>query len=122
MIKQILISFIAALSFGFVDVFNIYLIEDYLHPSIKKFIGVDKETLTIVSGVLAVIVSIITAIFVEYFLVKKYKYINRYPLIDIIGIIIGTILFLFVLKLYYKLRKEYSNVKHHVKKEERYID
>ena len=122
MINKIIISFIAGIIFGIVDVFNIFLIEDYLHPSIKKFIGVDKETLTIVSGVLAVIVSIITAIFVEYFLVKKYKYINRYPLIDIIGIIIGTILFLFVLKLYYKLRKEYSNVKHHVKKEERYID
>jgi uncharacterized membrane protein len=122
MINKIIISFIAGIIFGIVDVFNIFLIEDYLHPSIKKFIGVDKETLTIVSGVLAVIVSIITAIFVEYFLLKKYKYINRYPLIDIIGIIIGTILFLFVLKLYYKLRKEYSNVKHHVKKEERYID
>jgi uncharacterized membrane protein len=122
MINKIIISFIAGIIFGIVDVFNIFLIEDYLHPSIKKFIGVDKETLTIVSGVLAVIVSIITAIFVEYFLVKKYKYINRYPLIDIVGIIIGTILFLFVLKLYYKLRKEYSNIKHHVKKEERYID
>ena len=114
MINKIIISFIAGIIFGIVDVFNIFLIEDYLHPSIKKFIGVDKETLTIVSGVLAVIVSIITAIFVEYFLVKKYKYINRYPLIDIVGIIIGTILFLFVLKLYYKLRKEYSNIKHHV--------
>ena len=122
MLNKIIISFIAGIIFGIVDVFNIFLIEDYLHPSIKKFIGVDKETLTIVSGVLAVIVSIITAIFVEYFLVKKYKYINRYPLIDIVGIIIGTILFLFVLKLYYKLRKEYSNIKHHVKKEERYID
>ena len=122
MLSKIIISFIAAIIFGMVDVFNIYLIEDYLHPSIKKFIGVDKETLTIVSGVLAVIVSIVTAIFVEYFLLKKYKYIIRYPLIDIIGIIIGTILFLFVLKLYYNLRKEYSIIKHHVKKEERYID
>ena len=121
MINKIIISFIAGIIFGIVDVFNIFLIEDYLHPYIKKYVVVDEETLTIISGVLAVIVSIITAIFVEYFLVKKYKYINRYPLIDIIGIIIGTILFLFVLKLYYKLRKEYSIVKHHVKKEERYI-
>jgi cytochrome c biogenesis protein CcdA len=122
MLNKIIISFIAGIIFGIVDVLNIYLIEDYLHPSIKKFVGVDKETLTIVSGVLAVIVSIITAIFVEYFLLTKYKYIIRYPVIDIIGIIIGTILFLFVLKLYYKLRKEYSNVKHQVKKEDRYID
>lgn len=121
MSNKIIISFIAGVIFGIVDVLNIFLIEDYLHPSIKKFVGADEETLTIISGVLAVIVSIITAIFVEYFLSKKYKYIIRYPLIDIIGIIIGTILFLFVLKLYYKLRKEYSNVKHHVKKEERYI-
>ena len=84
--------------------------------------GIEEESLTIISGVIVVIVSILTAIFVNYFLSKKYRYIIRYQLIDIIGIIIGTILFLFVLKLYYKLRKEYSNVKHHVKKEERYID
>ena len=122
MLNKIIISFIAGIIFGIVDVLNIFLIEDYLHPSIKKFVGVDKESLTIISGVLAVIVSIITAIFVEYFLLKKYKYIIRYPLIDIIGIIIGTILFLFVLKLYYKLRKEYSYIKHHIKTEDRYID
>jgi hypothetical protein len=122
MLNKIIISFIAAIIFGIVDVFNIFLIEDYLHPYIKKIVGVDKESLIIISGVIVVIVSIITAIFVEYFLSKKYRYIIRYPLIDIIGIIIGTILFLFVLKLYYKLRKEYSNIKHHVKKEERYID
>ena len=122
MLNKIIISFIAAIIFGIVDVFNIFLIEDYLHPYIKKIVGVDEESLIIISGVIVVIVSIITAIFVEYFLSKKYRYIIRYPLIDIIGIIIGTILFLFVLKLYYKLRKEYSNIKHHVKKEERYID
>ena len=121
MLNKLIISFIAGIIFGIVDVLNIFLIEDYLHPSIKKFVGVDEETLTIISGVLSVIVSIITAIFVEYFILKKYKYIIRYPLIDIIGIIIGTILFLFVLKLYYKLRKEYSNIKHHIKKEDRYI-
>ena len=121
MIKQILISFIAALSFGIVDVFNIFLIEDYLHPYIKTWFEVDEESLSIISGSLAVIVSIITAIFVEYFLSKKYNYI-RYPLIDALGLITGTVIFLFSLKLYYKLRKEYTNVKHHVKKEERYID
>ena len=121
MIKEILISFIAALCFGMVDVFNIFLIEDYLHPYIKKWIDVDEETLSIISGSLAATVSIITAIFVETYLSSKYSYV-RYPLIDALGLIIGTVIFLFSLKLYYKLRKEYSNIKHHVKKEERYID
>ena len=120
MIKQLLISFIAALSFGMVDVLNIFLIEDYLHPYIKKWINVDEETLSIISGSLAATVSIITAIFVESYLSSKYNYI-RYPLIDALGLIIGTVIFLFALKLYYKLRKEYSNIKHHIKKEERYI-
>lgn len=121
MIKQLLISFIAALSFGFVDVFNIFLIEDYLHPYIKKWIEVDEESLSIISGSLAAMVSIVTAVFVEHFLSKKYNYI-RYPLIDALGLIIGTVIFLFSLKLYYKLRKEYSDIKHHIKKEERYFD
>ena len=100
MLNKILISFIAAIIFGIVDVFNIYLIEDYLHPVIKKILGLDEESLTIISGSLAVIVSIITAIFVESYLSHQYKYITRYPAIDIIGLIIGTILFLFILKLY----------------------
>jgi hypothetical protein len=121
MLNKLVISFIAAVIFGIVDVLNIYLIEDFLHPVIKKAFGLDKESLTIISGSLAVIVSIISAIFVESYLSRKYKYIIRYPTVDIIGLIIGTILFLFVLKLYYKLRKEYSNINHHVKKEERYI-
>jgi len=120
MIKQILISFIAALSFGIVDVFNIFLIEDYLHPYIKKWVDVDEETLSIISGSLAATISIITAIFVESYISSKYNYI-RYPLIDALGLIIGTVIFLFVLKLYYKLRKEYTIIKHNVKKEERYI-
>ena len=121
MLNKIAISFIAAVIFGIVDVFNIYLIEDYLHPVIKKAFGLDEESLTIISGTLAVIVSIISAIFVESYLSRKYKYITRYPTIDIIGLIIGTILFLFGLKLYYKLRKEYTTINKHVKKEERYI-
>jgi uncharacterized protein YacL len=121
MLNKLVISFIASIIFGIVDVFNIYLIEDYLHPVIKKKLGLDKESLTIISGSLAVIVSIITAIIIESYLSSKYKYIVRYPTTDIIGLIIGTILFLFILKLYYKLRKEYSNINHHVKKEERYI-
>lgn len=121
MLNKLVISFIAAVIFGIVDVLNIYLIEDFLHPVIKKAFGLDKESLTIISGSLAVIVSIISAIFVESYLSRKYKYIIRYPTVDIIGLIIGTILFLFGLKLYYKLRKEYSNINHHVKKEERYI-
>lgn len=121
MLNKLVISFIAAVIFGIVDVFNIYLIEDYLHPVIKKALGLDKESLTIISGSLAVIVSIITAIIIESYISSKYKYITRYPTVDIIGLIIGTILFLFILKLYYKLRKEYSNINHHVKKEERYV-
>jgi hypothetical protein len=122
MLNKIIISFIASIIFGIIDVFNIYLIEDYSRPFIKKNVRIDEESLTIVSGTLAVIVSIIMAIIVEYYLSQKYKYIVRYPTIDIIGLIIGVILFLFVLKLYYKLRNEYSNIKHHVKKEKRYID
>ena len=121
MLNKIAISFIAAVIFGIVDVFNIYLIEDYLHPVIKKAFGLDEESLTIISGSLAVIVSIISAIFVESYISSKYKYITRYPTVDIIGLIIGTILFLFGLKLYYKLRKEYTTINKHVKKEERYI-
>jgi hypothetical protein len=121
MLNKILISFIAAFSFGIVDVFNIFIIEDFVHPHLKKWIDVDEEFLSIISGSLAATASIITAIFVESYLSKKYSYI-RYPLIDAIGLIIGTVIFLFSLKLYYKLRKEYTNIKHHVKKEERYID
>jgi hypothetical protein len=121
MIKKIIISFIAALSFGIVDVFNIFFIEDYLHPYIQKWINVDKETLSIISGSLAATVSIITAIFVESYLSSKYNYI-RYPFIDALGLIIGTVIFLFGLKLYYKLRKNYLDIKHYIKKEERYID
>ncbi len=121
MLNKLVISFIAAVIFGIVDVFNIFLIEDYLHPAIKRILELDEESLTIISGSLAVIVSIISAIIVEYYLSRKYKYIIRYPTIDIIGLIVGTILFLFMLKLYYKLRTEYSDIKHHIKKEERYI-
>lgn len=121
MYKEALISFIAALCFGIVDVFNIFLIEDYLHPYIKKWINVDEESLSIISGSLAATVSIITAIFVESYLSSKYKFV-RYPMIDALGLIIGTVIFLLVLKLYYKLRQEYSDIKHHIKKDERYID
>jgi hypothetical protein len=121
MLNKIVISFIAAIIFGIVDVFNIFLIEDYLHPVIKRILGLDNESLTIISGSLAVIVSIITAIIVHYYLSTKYKYITRYPLVDIVGLIIGTIIFLFILKLYYKLRIQYSAIKHHIKKQDRYI-
>jgi len=118
--KKILISFIAALSFGIVDVFNIFFIEDYLHPYIQKWVNVDKETLSIISGSLAATVSIITAIFVESYLSSKYNFI-RYPFIDALGLIIGTVIFLFGLKLYYKLRTKYLDIKHFIKKEDRYI-
>ena len=43
MLNKLVISFIAAVIFGIVDVFNIYLIEDYLHPVIKKRLDLMKN-------------------------------------------------------------------------------
>ena len=101
----IFISLLAAFTFGFVDVINIFIIEKYVHPLLKKqFKFEDDETLSIISGSLAANASILTAIFIEMFLEKQYNYIKT-PLIDVVGLIIGTVMFLFILKMYTRIKK-----------------
>ena len=122
MYDNLLISFIEAGTFGFVDILNIYIVEDTVRPFLKKNTNLDvnEEVLTIMCGSIAIISSIIVDTFLEKYLSAKYKF-TRTPFLSVLGIIIGTIFFLFLFKLYYRLRKAYIKISHLAKKEERYI-
>ena len=114
---QLFISLFASFIFGLVDVINIYFAEDVVHPILEKKFSIDKTSLSIVSGSLAAALSIFTAVILERMFESQFKMIKN-PLIDVVGLIFGTILFLFLMKniirLHLKIAKLEQNIQKYV--------
>ena len=113
---QLIISLFASFIFGLVDVLNIYFAEDVVHPILEKELKIDKSSLSIVSGSLAAALSIFTAVILERIFESQFKMIKN-PLIDVFGLIFGTIMFLFLMKnivnLHLKISKLEKNIKNY---------
>ena len=114
--NKLWIGLMAGFIFGIVDVFNIYFAEDIVHPYLEKKFNFDKMELSILTGSLAIILSIITAIGIERLVERESGYV-KHPFITVVGIVTGTIFFLalirFVLFLQVKITKiENKLVKH----------
>lgn len=113
---KLFISLFASFIFGLVDVINIYFAEEVVHPILEKKFRVDKSSLSIVSGSLAAALSIFTAVILERIFESQFKMIKN-PLIDVVGLIFGTIMFLFLMKniinLHLKISKLEKNIKNY---------
>ena len=96
--SKLWIGLMAGFIFGIVDVFNIYFAEDVVHPYLEKKYHIDKLQLTLITGSLAIILSIITAIGLERLLENEGGYV-KHPLITVAGIVIGTITFLALIRI-----------------------
>jgi hypothetical protein len=95
--SKLFIGLMAGFIFGIVDVFNIYFAEDVVHPYLEKKYHIDKMQLTLITGSLAVVLSILTAVGLEQLLESEAGYIKN-PLIEVIGIVTGTIVFLALIR------------------------
>jgi hypothetical protein len=114
--SKLWIGLMAGFIFGIVDVFNIYFAEDIVHPYLEKKFNFDKMELSILTGSLAIILSIMTAVGLERLVESEAGYIKN-PFIEVVGIVTGTIFFLalirFVLFLQIKITKiENKLIKH----------
>ncbi len=114
--SRLLIGLMAGFIFGIVDVFNIYVVEEIVHPYLEKKYNIDKLQLDILSGSLTIVLSILTAVGLQRLLQSESDYIKN-PFIEVVGIVTGTIAFLalirFVFFLQLKLTKiENKLVKH----------
>lgn len=114
--SKLLIGLMAGFIFGIIDVFNIYFAEDIVHPYLEKKFHIEKMQLTLITGSLAIILSILTAIGLERLLENEGGYV-KHPLITVTGIVVGTITFLalirFVLFLQIKLTKIENKLSKH---------
>ena len=96
--RVILISLFASLIFGMFDVCNVFFLDYFLHPLLIKF-GFKESESHVVSGSIAASLSVLLSIIIESYLDKKYTYLKS-PFYDVVGIMIGTLLFLLVMRYY----------------------
>ena len=105
MIKILLISLTATITFGIVDaLFFLYAEEDFRNKFHKLFPSLDENTGPILTGG----ISAATAIFVSSYIathIKKHTEIIDNPFINSIGILLGTVVIIFIYHAIHNLKK-----------------
>ena len=91
----LLISLLGTIMFGVIDALFFLFIEEELRKKLIKFSFFDKITIPLFIGGLSSSISIFISSFINYKLNQHYKLVKT-PIMDSIGIIIGTILIIFI--------------------------
>lgn len=109
-VAAVTIGMMASITFGFIDALNFLIIETPLTKIWEKTALLDEKTIPVVNGGIAAAISIFCAMYIEEYLHKNYA-MFKHPMIDALGIIIGTIVVLLFYKLYLNYKKKKTKSK-----------
>ena len=107
----ILLSILSTIIFSVLDNTLFLFLSLTVQDKLEKIEFIDSYTAELLTGGISAACSIFVATFIEEYLEKKYKMIDN-PFIDFFGILIGTLLVIFVYILYKYIRnkiKKYLN-------------
>jgi hypothetical protein len=94
----ILASLAAAATFGLIDTFNFVFVEDSLSTFWRRLGITNQQTIDILNSGTSSAISIMIAVLVDH-QIRRYMEVQRTVTLDALGVIVGTILALVILKL-----------------------
>ena len=97
----ILISLFSTVIFGMIDAFFFLFFEETLQKNIKKLLRVNMDLAEILTGAISASVAVFAMSTVKISLKEEKEIINN-PLLDVFGIIIGTMIVVISYLGYYK--------------------
>lgn len=100
--RVLLASLTASATFGLIDTFNFVFVEDSLSAVWKKFGITSQQTLDILNAGVSSAISIMVAVLVENY-ISRYFEVHRTATLDAIGVIVGTVVALVLIKLYTRI-------------------
>ena len=111
--KVIIISLLTFIFFGFIDslFFGIYL-NDGISSFFDK-IGLTKNNSDIMTSALSTSTAVITSYYIEKVNKKLFGELIRSPLLDVLGIMIGTYVYIVTIRKYNIIINILSKYKHH---------
>ena len=101
MIIIIIISLVASIVFAFVDASFFLLAEQTVEDELQKSKFLDENTLQIATGALSASIAMFFGTLTSNLLRKKYDIVSN-PVIDSVGILLGTILFICIYNMFIK--------------------
>lgn len=99
MSRVLLASLTASATFGLIDTFNFVFVEDSLATLWKKMGVTNAQTVDILNAGVSSAISIMVAVLVENY-ISRYFEVHRTATLDAIGVIVGTVVALVLIKLY----------------------
>ena len=99
MSRVLLASLTASATFGLIDTFNFGFVEDSLASLWKKLGVTNAQTVDILNAGVSSAISIMVAVLVENY-ISRYFEVRRTATLDAIGVIVGTVVALVLIKLY----------------------
>lgn len=99
MSRVLLASLTASATFGLIDTFNFVFVEDSLASLWKKLGVTNAQTVDILNAGVSSAISIMVAVLVENY-ISRYFEVRRTATLDAIGVIVGTVVALVLIKLY----------------------
>ena len=99
--KILLVSLTGAIFFGIIDALFFLLVEKKIQKRFYDISYFDKSMAELATGGLAAAIAIFASSFINVYLRKYYTFVEN-PILDFLGIIIGTIFVIFHYYLYKK--------------------
>jgi len=101
--RIILISLISTFIFGLIDAIFLLVAEETIKDKIERVGKFDDVTSELLTGGLAAALALFVATFIRYHLHQKYR-ILEHPLIDVFGIILGTLSVVYFYRYWKKIK------------------
>lgn len=105
MLQVIFVSLLAAMVFGTIDALNYLFIEDELTGYLKRWGFENEDVISLIDGGISAAIAIFFATYLENVL-HQHIDILKHPAIDSFGIILGTIMVIFMYKFFTKYIKK----------------
>tara|TARA_B100001057_G_C22614651_1_gene857934 strand:+ start:459 stop:791 length:333 start_codon:yes stop_codon:yes gene_type:complete len=109
MISKLFLTLISTIIFGIIDSSFFLFAEEKIQKPIKKFKFFDNTTAELMTGGISTALAIMIASIIEDYILHYYKNLIKHPLLDALGVLIGTFIIIILYKLFMKKKNEENN-------------
>ena len=109
MIIKLFLTLISTIIFGVIDSTFFLFAEENIQISIKNNKFFDNTSSELMTGGISAAVAIMISSIIEHNILYYYKEIIKNPLLDALGIIIGTFIIIILYKIFIKNKKNNNN-------------